>query len=175
MGRGLFAATQGPTNKGQQMSATFLTLSRSAICIALALLTLAGCSSSGPENLPAGTPALDGTAPTTDAATRASPVVASRPARVFVMAGVDQACKPLPAPQITITQPPTKGDVTFKPGQEATLAATAQGTCVGQKSIGTGIYYTARVGSTGTDRFMIEAKLASGEVATRTFEVKIAE
>ena len=89
------------------------------------------------------------------------------------MAGVDQACKPLPAPEITITKPPAKGDVTFKPGQETTLAATAQGTCVGQKSIGTGIYYTARAGSTGTDQFMIEAKLASGEVATRTFELRI--
>ncbi len=148
-------------------------MSRTAGSLTLIAVILTACSSPGPENPPAG--AQTEAAPTTDAATRASPVVAGRPARVFVMAGVDQTCKPLPAPQITITQPPTKGDVTFKPGQETTLAATAQGTCVGQKSIGTGIYYTARAGSTGTDRFMIEAKLASGEVATRTFEVKIAE
>ena len=142
--------------------------------VALVAAVLAGCSSPGPENPPAGPQATTSQAqPTTDAATRASPVVAGRPARVFVMAGVDQACKPLPAPQITITQPPTKGDVTFKPGQATTLAATARGTGVGQKSIGTGIYYTARAGSTGTDRFMIEAKLASGEVATRTFEGRI--
>ncbi len=147
---------------------------RTIASLALFAGTLAGCSSAGPENLPAVTqPAASEAAPTADAATRASPVVAGRPARVFVMAGVDQACKPLPAPQITITQPPTKGDVRFKPGQETTLAATAQGTCVGQKSVGTGIYYTARAGSSGTDQFMIEAKLASGEVATRTFEVKI--
>ncbi len=142
--------------------------------LALIAALLAGCSSAGPESPPAGQQAATSAAqPTTDAATRASPVVAGRPARVFVMAGVDQACKPLPAPEITITKPPAKGDVTFKPGQETTLAATAQGTCVGQKSIGTGIYYTARAGSTGTDQFMIEAKLASGEVATRTFELRI--
>ena len=159
------------------MTERLMQFCRSAFLVALATALLAGCSSPGPENPPAGQqpPSTSETQPTTDAATRASPVVAGRPARVFVMAGVDQACKPLPAPQITITQAPAKGDVTFKPGQETTLAATAQGTCVGQKSIGTGIYYTARAGSTGTDRFMIEAKLASGEVATRTFEVKIAE
>ncbi len=150
-----------------------MAMSRAAASLTLIVVILAACSSPGPENPPAG--AQTESTPTTDAATRASPVVAGRPARVFVMAGVDQACKPLPAPQITISQPPTKGDVTFKPGQETTLAATAQGTCVGQKSVGTGIYYTARAGSSGTDRFMIEAKLASGEVATRTFEVKIAE
>ncbi len=151
-----------------------MTMSRAAASLTLIAVALTACSSPGPESPAAGTqPANSEAAPATDAATRASPVVAGRPARVFVMAGVDQACKPLPAPQITITQPPAKGDVTFKPGQETTLAATAQGTCVGQKSIGTGIYYTARAGSTGTDRFMIEAKLASGEVATRTFEVRI--
>ena len=157
------------------MSNPIMALSHLITSLALFAALLAGCSSAGPESPAADTqpPASQSAQPTTDAATRASPVVAGRPARVFVMAGVDQACKPLPAPQITITHPPAKGDVTFNPGQETTLAATAQGTCVGQKSIGTGIYYTARAGSTGTDQFMIEAKLASGEVATRTFEVRI--
>jgi hypothetical protein len=40
---------------------------------------------------------------------------------------------------------------------------------------GTGVYYTPRVGEKGTDRFVIAAKLASGETATRSFEVQIAE
>ena len=114
-------------------------------------------------------------APTTDAATRDQPVVAGRPARVFIMAGVGKNCEPIAAPLITVDQPPAKGDVTFKPGQDTILTATAQGTCVGAKATGTGIYYTARAGSSGTDRFSISAKLASGEISKRTFEVKIAE
>jgi len=34
---------------------------------------------------------------------------------------------------------------------------------------------TARAGAAGTDRFTVEAKLASGETSQRVFEVKIAE
>jgi hypothetical protein len=60
-------------------------------------------------------------------------------------------------------------------GQETTIQYSAQGTCIGQKTQGTGIYYTARAGQEGTDRFSIAAKLVSGETATRTFEVRIAE
>jgi hypothetical protein len=52
---------------------------------------------------------------------------------------------------------------------------SAQGTCIGQKATGTGVYYTARAGQEGSDRFQVSAKLASGETATRTFEVRIAE
>jgi hypothetical protein len=40
---------------------------------------------------------------------------------------------------------------------------------------GTGVYYTARAGASGTDRFAVEAKLASGETNRRVFEVTIAE
>ena len=79
------------------------------------------------------------------------------------------------APQITITAPPAKGEVTFVPGQETTIQYSAQGTCIGQKTKGTGVYYTARAGQQGTDRFSIAAKLATGETASRTFEVRIAE
>ncbi len=106
---------------------------------------------------------------------RTTPVVPGRPARVFIFAGFGKRCEPVAAPQITITEPPAKGEVSFVPGQETTIQYSAQGTCIGQKTQGTGIYYTARAGQQGTDRFSIAAKLAGGETATRTFEVRIAE
>jgi hypothetical protein len=104
---------------------------------------------------------------------RSAPVVPGRRARVFVFAGFGTKCEPVAAPQITITAPPAKGDVTFVPGQETTIQASAQGTCIGQKTQGTGVYYTARAGQKGTDRFSVAAKLGTGETATRTFEVRI--
>ena len=96
-------------------------------------------------------------------------------ARVFIFAGVGNKCEPIAAPQITITEPPAKGDVSFVPDQETTIQSSAKGTCIGTKTKGTGIYYTARAGQDGTDRFSISARLASGETATRTFEVRIAK
>ena len=122
------------------------------------------------------TPEANGaTAPTQDAATRSTPVVIGRPARVFVFAGVGKKCEAIAEPQITIAAPPAKGDLSFKPGQETAIMSSAQGTCIGAKAKGTGVYYTARAGATGTDRFAVSAKLASGETSTRSFEVTIAE
>jgi hypothetical protein len=40
---------------------------------------------------------------------------------------------------------------------------------------GTGVYYTARPGASGVDRFAVAAKLATGEMVSRSFEVTIAE
>ena len=54
-------------------------------------------------------------------------------------------------------------------------AASATGTCGGKKVSGTGVYYTARAGAAGTDRFALQARLASGETSSRTFEVRIVE
>lgn len=101
--------------------------------------------------------------------------MAGRPARVFVFAGFGKHCEPVPDPQITVSVPPAKGDVSFQPGQETTIMSSIEGTCIGQKARGTGVYYTARTGSSGTDRFTVSARLASGETATRTFEVRIVE
>jgi hypothetical protein len=140
----------------------------------LTLVGVAGCSGIGSQGvsapLPGDTPTV-----TVDAAVRSTPVVPGRPARVFIFAGFGKRCEPVAAPQITITEPPAKGDVSFVPGQETTIQYSAQGTCIGQKTLGTGIYYTARAGQQGTDRFSIAAKLGTGETATRTFEVRIAE
>ena len=144
---------------------------------ALALSLVGGCSGIGTQDgsapLPGDTPTAG--APTADAAVRSTPVVPGRAARVFVFAGFGDNCEPVAAPQITITAPPAKGEVTFVPGQETTIQYSAQGTCIGQKTKGTGVYYTARAGQQGTDRFSIAAKLESGETASRTFEVRIAE
>jgi hypothetical protein len=140
-----------------------------AAVLALALLGMAGCSSVGSQGESA---PLPGNAAAT---VRSAPVVPGRPARVFIFAGFGDHCEPVAAPQITITKPPAKGDVSFVPGQETTIQSSAQGTCIGEKAQGTGIYYTARAGQDGTDRFSISAKLASGETATRTFEVRIAK
>ncbi len=140
--------------------------------LALTLVGVAACSGIGTQD--GGAP-LPGDAPTADAAVRSTPVVPGRAARVFVFAGFGDKCEAVAAPQITITAPPAKGDVTFVPGQDTTIQYSAQGTCIGQKTKGTGVYYTARAGQQGTDRFSIAAKLATGETATRTFEVRIAE
>jgi hypothetical protein len=140
--------------------------------MALALAGVAGCSGVYSHG---GSAALPGNAPTADVAVRSTPVVPGRPARVFIFAGFGDKCEPVAAPEITVTAAPAKGDVSFKPGQETTIQTSAQGTCLGQKTTGTGIYYTARAGQAGTDRFSIVAKLPSGETASRTFEVRIAE
>jgi len=146
----------------------------SALTLALALFGLTGCSGLSSQGVNAPLPG-DVPAPAADAATRSTPVVPGRPARVFIFAGFGKSCEPVAAPKITITAPPAKGEVSFVPGQDTTIQYSAQGTCIGQKTQGTGIYYTARPGQNGTDRFTVSAALASGEVATRTFEVRIAE
>ncbi|HEY8247088.1 MAG TPA: hypothetical protein VIG38_07385 [Hyphomicrobium sp.] len=145
-----------------------------AVILAVTLVGVAGCSGIGTQDGAAPLPG-DPPAPAADAAVRATPVVPGRRARVFVFAGFGKQCEPVAAPEITVTEPPAKGDLSFVPGQETTIQYSAQGTCIGQKTQGTGVYYTARAGQRGSDRFAVAAKLASGETATRTFEVRIAE
>ncbi len=106
---------------------------------------------------------------------RGTKAVAERPARVFVMASFGKSCEPVAAPVLTIDQPPGKGTVSFRDGQQTTVQYSLSGQCVGSRVTGTGIYYTAARGQTGTDTFTVTARLASGEVATRTFKVEIAE
>lgn len=112
--------------------------------------------------------------PPADVAVRSAPVVPGRRARVFIFAGLGDKCEQLTAPEITITQPPSKGDLAFVPGQQTTIEYSAKGTCIGKTATGTGIYYTARDGTDGTDRFAVTAKLASGETVSRSFQVTIA-
>jgi hypothetical protein len=144
-------------------------------CLLLPVLltaSLAACSGISAQN--GGSPS-NGLAPTADAAVRNTPVVPGRAARVFVFSGFGDKCEPLAEPKITVTHAPEKGEVSFVPGQETLIQASAQGTCIGQKTKGTGVYYTAHAGAKGTDRFQVVATLASGETSTRTFEVNIAD
>lgn len=145
--------------------------------MAAVALGVAGCSSTGPASVSsAGEGAAAQDAPTLDAATRSTPVVVGRPSRVFVFAGVGKSCEPIAAPDVTVTAPPAKGEISLQPGQETAIMSSARGTCLGSKATGTGVYYTARAGTAGTsDRFSVTARLASGETATRTFEVRITE
>jgi len=138
-----------------------------------ASLIAAGCSS-GPAKAPAASAQDSGQASGERDGVRRSPVVAGRRARVFVMAGFGTQCESLAAPAITITAPPAKGTVAFEAGQETVVNTSASGTCIGQKVTGTGIYYTARAGESGSDTFTIEAELG-GDVTQRTFSVEIVE
>lgn len=143
---------------------------RAAVTTSLLLATwLASCSGASPPS-----PVESAEAPTQDAATRTAPVVPGRPARVFVFAGWDAGCLAVATPQVTVTSPPNQGEIFFRPGQQTTIAASAGGTCAGKAVAGTGVYYTAREGASGTDRFAVEARLASGETSRRVFEVSIA-
>lgn len=118
---------------------------------------------------------IAGDSPRAVAQERTQPVVHERPARVQIIAGFDDKCQTIPPPAITVTRAPEKGDVSFKEGQETRVAGSLNGTCAGARVKGTGIYYTARPGSSGSDTFSISARLATGESSERTFTVQIAE
>jgi hypothetical protein len=105
---------------------------------------------------------------------RGTRVVPERPGRVFVMAGFDLDCRSLKPVTISIDRPPEKGSVSLRENQETTIQYSASGKCIGARVSGTGIYYTARAGATGSDTFAVTARLG-GETATRTFNVQIAE
>jgi hypothetical protein len=145
---------------------------RRAAALASALLLASGCSSSNTPPAPSSESPPPASASETGDGVRRNPVVAGRPGRVFVMAGFGEKCESLPAPKIRITQQPAKGSVSFEPGQETTINTSASGTCIGQRVTGTGIYYTARPGETGTDTFAVEAEL-EGSLTQRTFTVEI--
>ena len=147
---------------------------RSVAPFALMLAGLAGCSGLSSQGGAAPLPAMSRLPPPMRrcARRRSSP---AGPRASSSSPASERAASRSRRRKITITAPPAKGDVSFVPGQETTIQYSAQGTCIGQKAQGTGIYYTARAGQQGTDRFSVAAKLASGEAATRTFEVRIAE
>ena len=105
---------------------------------------------------------------------RGTKVIPEQPARVFVMAGFDAACKSITPVRITITAQPSQGQVTLREAQATTVQYSVSGACIGSKVVGTGIYYTARPDAAGTDTFAIAAQVGGGEPVTRTFNVRIA-
>lgn len=171
-----------------------------AALMGMCALGLAACSPSGPpsgvldgsasapaavSNERAGaTPSSTGGPRTSGGTYRPAPLgdgvrslsmVPGRAGRVFIFAGVDGACQPLAEPQLSVARAPAKGDISFRQGQTTRIAASAGGTCLGVSAPGTGVYYTARAGTSGADSFSVTARLASGETMTRDFSVQIAE
>lgn len=141
------------------------------VAAALTSAAVAGCTASGPQG--AGDAAISNGAG--GDGVRREPVVAGRRARVFVMAGFDADCRSLPEPSLTVTVPPTKGEVSFQPGQQTAIRTSATGTCTGATVTGTGIYYTARPGETGQDSFTVSAVSSGGSTTERAFTVTIVD
>ena len=93
--------------------------------------------------------------------------------RVYVMAAFDKDCVSLPKPEIAITTPPAKGHVSLREGQTVVVQQSISGSCLGQRVTGTGVYYTAGADASGPDSFRISARLSTGEVTERTFQLRI--
>lgn len=108
-------------------------------------------------------------------AIRTRGMVPGRAGRVFVFAALDAACGTLPPPELAVIRKPSKGDLSYRSGLKTKIAVSAGGTCKDAEASGTGVYYTAHEGASGTDSFSLTAKLASGETMTRDFDVSIAE
>ena len=134
-------------------------------------VALAGCSSV--PTSPISTSALP--APTAAPGKPPTPVRTSKATQMYVWAGFkEKDCSPV-APSLGLSQTPAKGDVSFQPNQTITVQHSSSGKCVGQSMSGTGIYYTAKPGQSGTDSFTVTASTPSGQTVTRTFNVNIVE
>ncbi len=134
-------------------------------------LATASCSTSPTSQIDQmSLPAADNTSPK-----RATPVVAGRPARMYIWAGFNEKdCRVL-TPKITLAQKPTKGEVSFRPNQMTTIRHSNSGKCIGKRLPGTGIYYTARKEQKGADHFSVIATTSSAHAVTRSFQVQIVE
>lgn len=105
----------------------------------------------------------------------ATPVRTSKATQMYVWAGFkEKDCSPI-TPTLGVSQPPTKGTVTFRENETITVQHSASGKCIGQSMAGTGIYYQPTKGQDGGDSFTVTASTASGQAVTRTFNVKIVE
>jgi hypothetical protein len=102
--------------------------------------------------------------------TRVSPGASTR---VFIMAAFGDICQSTGEPIIEVTQPPAQGSVSLRPGQSTTVASSLSGKCIGAKVQGTGIYYVAAPTAGGRDAFSIRARLATGEMIDKTFQLRI--
>ena len=134
-------------------------------------LLIAACSSTPPVTTGVTPPS----APAGNVAVRKTPVVAGRPARMYIWTGFNpRDCKPI-TPKFAVAQPPGKGDVAFRPNQMTLIQQSSSGACIGKTLPGTGIYYTARQGQTGPDRFSVSATMPNGSTMTRSFQFTIAD
>ena len=155
-----------------ECGAGFLKTSNNTVLLVLVSgLFLAGCSNS---------PALKSEAGALNAAAnkevkRVTPIVPGRPARMFVWAGFKPEDCSATSPVVALSEKPTKGEVSFRPNQSTMIRESSSGKCVGKRMVGTGIYYTARHGQLGPDRFTVTATTPDGEKVARAFLVEISE
>lgn len=135
------------------------------VCLSL----LAGCSSTPPSETGSTVQSSQADAPLS----RRTPVVAERPARMYIWAGFDPSDCSVITPKLTVKEPPSKGRITFRHNQMTKIQQSSSGACIGQNVYGTGIYYTARKGQTGPDQFSITASTPGDPPVTRTFTLTI--
>ncbi|MCH9807725.1 MAG: hypothetical protein K0U74_08345 [Alphaproteobacteria bacterium] len=152
-------------------------LPRTLLAVALvgAIVSLAACSPNPATQI--GSSALQGATGGTleTAPKRTTPVIGGRPARMFIWAGFDEKnCQPTSA-KVVLTEAPAKGSVSFKPNQSTLIKQSSSGKCIGKRMPGTGIYYTARFGEVGHDKFSVTATTPSGQTSTRVFDVMVSE
>jgi hypothetical protein len=93
--------------------------------------------------------------------------------RVYVMAAFDSQCNTTGAAVIDIVTPPAQGTVSLRPNQSTTIMASLSGKCIGARVQGTGIYYVANAKAAGRDTFSIRARLGTGEVVDKSFQLRI--
>ena len=154
-----------------------ITMTRYAVALMVAISSIAvvgGCAQL--QTPPLGTgPITTGATPPSTTATpkRLRPVVANRPARMYVFAGFkEKDCSPVPT-TLAISTQPAQGKVEFRKGQTTTVMQSASGKCIGTKITGTGVYYTANAGASGPDTFAVTATTASGTSSTKTFSLNV--
>ena len=136
-------------------------------------LLAAACAQQGQTMAPAATNTASVAPPTMSK--RQRPVVAGRPARLYIFAGFDEGtCKPV-EPKLSVSSPPLKGTIEFRPGQTTTVMQSQSGKCIGQRMTGTGVYYTATKGQNGPDQFSVTARTPSGKATTKTFNFEITD
>lgn len=131
---------------------------------------MAGCSSTPTSKTDTSAQSTEAQAPLS----RTTPVVAGRPARMYIWAGFSPEDCTAITPTLTIAQPPKKGTISFRPNQTTKIKQSTSGKCIGHNVYGTGIYYTARNGQTGPDQFSITASTPGDLPVTRTFSLIIA-
>lgn len=141
-------------------------------------LAMAGCSTVPPmPTLPTilTSGIATGALPATAERPRGTPVRTNRAARLYAWAGFkEKDCSPV-TPAFAISKPPAKGSVSLKRNQPTMIQFSSSGKCVGQKVLGTGVYYTAAKDQQGADQFSVTATMPSGQTVTRTFQVRIVE
>jgi len=94
---------------------------------------------------------------------------------MYIWAGFSEKDCRVVTPKFAVTQAPAKGTVSFRPNQPTKIQHSGSGKCLGTKLPGTGIYYTAGKGQSGSDQFSITATTPSGQTATKSFQVEIVE